>query len=420
MYYSLAYAHRARFCVVLGSGGGFVPSVVRQGQIDAGLSKTSRTVLIDGNKGDHGRPNYLANASSGFRSTWDVEVNIMLTDEAREILPRRWAEEGVAGGSPQPIDFLVIDADHTYGQSLVDAMKWLPLVSPTGWVCGKQGVVLAPRLSPHLGRVLDFVLTANPTPPHPSHHSIAMLHDTGDWALGCAKTPELLRKMGYAVLNFKTWGGGFALVRPKSSPAVVVDSIGEGVQGEVYFEVDSEDPKELARRVREICVTRGLNMLWGRRCDDFLGDIAVNKEYGSGGETTTFDLEGVKINADRLRNLREALRVAKEYKDEGVAAAVIAEEIATAEHAIDGVEMQRENGPKAVVERKSSAKVAGSHGFAYDDDDDRWKKQGAGDDEVSFHELVVQPAVNCRPPLLSGKQCRGQETEEEPQRWNRL
>src|SRR5579872_1208850 len=49
-YYGLVYAMRAKTCVCLGSGDGFVPRVLRQAQRDLGL-EDSKTILIDGDTG---------------------------------------------------------------------------------------------------------------------------------------------------------------------------------------------------------------------------------------------------------------------------------------------------------------------------------------------------------------------------------
>ena len=46
LYYSLAYSIRARTCVCLGSGGGFVPRLMRQAQRDLDL-EGGRTILVD-------------------------------------------------------------------------------------------------------------------------------------------------------------------------------------------------------------------------------------------------------------------------------------------------------------------------------------------------------------------------------------
>jgi hypothetical protein len=56
LYYSLAYATKATTCVCLGSGGGFVPRLMRQAQRDLGIPG-GRTILVDGAYEVHqGRP----------------------------------------------------------------------------------------------------------------------------------------------------------------------------------------------------------------------------------------------------------------------------------------------------------------------------------------------------------------------------
>src|SRR5690349_21274860 len=47
LYYSLVYARRTRVAVCLGSGGGFVPRLMRQAQRDLGIDADSRTILVD-------------------------------------------------------------------------------------------------------------------------------------------------------------------------------------------------------------------------------------------------------------------------------------------------------------------------------------------------------------------------------------
>ena len=47
IYYALAYSARAKTCVCLGSGGGFVPRMMRQAQRDLNI-EGSRTFLVDG------------------------------------------------------------------------------------------------------------------------------------------------------------------------------------------------------------------------------------------------------------------------------------------------------------------------------------------------------------------------------------
>src|SRR4051812_20243373 len=77
LYYAFAYALRARIAVCLGSGGGFVPRVLRQAQRDLRLAR-SRTFLVDANRQEAGWgcPNWLSKDSL-FRKEFP-EVTILL------------------------------------------------------------------------------------------------------------------------------------------------------------------------------------------------------------------------------------------------------------------------------------------------------------------------------------------------------
>ena len=72
LYYALAYSLRSRTCVCLGSGGGFVPRLMRQAQRDLDL-EGSRTILVDGapqvrqeRKEIWGSPDWLAEDSTFY------------------------------------------------------------------------------------------------------------------------------------------------------------------------------------------------------------------------------------------------------------------------------------------------------------------------------------------------------------------
>ena len=212
---SLSYAARATRCVVLGSGGGFVPAALRQAQRDAGIGAESETVLVDGDANPPGapQPNYHAGGaarSGGFRAAWpEVELVRALTDDAVELLRARW-------GAADAIDVLVIDADHTHAQSLRDAELWLPLLRARG--------------------------------------GVAVLHDTGGCAMGCAKTPGVLRARGYDVVNLPSFGDGIALVRaPRAPPSpAVLDLVGAprylaDDREEWYVEIDDDADAAAAR-----------------------------------------------------------------------------------------------------------------------------------------------------------------------------
>src|SRR5437016_12503971 len=93
-YYSLVYGSKARMAVCLGSGGGFVPRLMRQAQRDAGIAVRSRTILVDGDVPDAGwgSPQWLE-PDSFFRVHYpDVELVLESTSAAAE---RVFGAEGV-------------------------------------------------------------------------------------------------------------------------------------------------------------------------------------------------------------------------------------------------------------------------------------------------------------------------------------
>ena len=111
LYYSLAYSLKTKTCVCLGSGGGFVPRMMRQAQRDLGL-QGSRTLLVDGTlqvpqskKDIWGEPCWVPE-DSVFRTNYpDVEIMLELTETAF----RNYFQPNNV-----KIDFLHIDADHHY------------------------------------------------------------------------------------------------------------------------------------------------------------------------------------------------------------------------------------------------------------------------------------------------------------------
>ena len=129
LYYALAYSLRATTCVCLGSGGGFVPRLMRQAQRDLGLSD-SRTILVDGTKqvdpakkAIWGEPCWTE-PDSFFRTRYsDVEIVFELTETAF----RDYFE-------PQriQIDYLHIDADHHYDGANLDWDLFSTLVPDSG------------------------------------------------------------------------------------------------------------------------------------------------------------------------------------------------------------------------------------------------------------------------------------------------
>jgi hypothetical protein len=119
LYYTVTYATRAKVAVCLGSGGGFVPRLMRQAQRDAGIGDSARTILVDGDirDGDWGSPQWL-DSDSFFRVEYpDVEIVLERTSDAAEHV---FAEQGVC------IDYLHIDADHSFDGCLEDFVRYRP------------------------------------------------------------------------------------------------------------------------------------------------------------------------------------------------------------------------------------------------------------------------------------------------------
>ena len=111
LYYALAYATKARTCVCLGSGGGFVPRLMRQAQRDLNITG-ARTFLVDGaqhvskdRKDVWGTPYWLKEDSTFRKNYPEIELVLRLTEDAfnEVFVPNKIS-----------IDYLHIDADHHY------------------------------------------------------------------------------------------------------------------------------------------------------------------------------------------------------------------------------------------------------------------------------------------------------------------
>lgn len=159
LYYALAYALRAKRCVCLGSGGGYVPWLMRQAQHDLGLAAESETVLIDADlpEAGWGRPEFLHRPNDPFLAEADVRIVVAKTCDA------------VAEFAGLAIDYLHIDADHSYAGVRGDFDAWSPLVAPGGAItlhdtryvfgapnqCGVPQVVRELRADPRWD-IVDF------------------------------------------------------------------------------------------------------------------------------------------------------------------------------------------------------------------------------------------------------------------------
>jgi hypothetical protein len=174
LYYSFVYLLKAKVAVCLGSGGGFVPRIMRQAQRDLDIEKSSRTMIIDLNKPElhYGSPDYLHDGSFLKELFPAIEIIIKPSRDAADI----FLEKGIK------IDYLHIDADHSFIGSLSDYKMYRPLMAE------------------------NFIIT---------------LHDTN--LDGVAKTVEYIRTQeDVEVIDFSYLWGGLAVVKPKKAPAVPI------------------------------------------------------------------------------------------------------------------------------------------------------------------------------------------------------
>ena len=167
LYYSLCYMFRPKVCVCLGSGGAFVPRLMRQAQRDMGVAGYTRTILVDGNMGGYGQPNWLGEDSFLRTCYKDIEINISTTDDAAIAFKKQGLE----------IDYLHIDADHSHAGSLRDFDNFLPLMRP--------------------GSIITF------------HDTRKGSHDT----VTCWQALEEIRSRGFELLDFDRLGSGVAIIK---------------------------------------------------------------------------------------------------------------------------------------------------------------------------------------------------------------
>ena len=121
IYYALPYLLKAKLCVCLGSGGGFVPRIMRQAQRDLGISNVSKTVVVDGNMELEcwGSPDYF-DGPTFFTENFDVELIEKKTVDAIADLGK--------------IDYLHIDANHKYKNVKEDFWLYRHLMSLCSFV----------------------------------------------------------------------------------------------------------------------------------------------------------------------------------------------------------------------------------------------------------------------------------------------
>lgn len=170
-YYSIVYMLKAKLCVCIGSGGAFVPRIMKQAQRDLGLTG-ARTILVDAIAGEWGRPQWTAPDSFFRREYPDVEI---IFGKSHDV--------ALNEGADWKIDYLHIDGDHTYEGSLQDFHDYKKLMAPDGLIT---------------------------------------FHDTyGE--IPCYRTVADIRAEGHEVIDLREVGAGFALVKLKQDAAPMLE-----------------------------------------------------------------------------------------------------------------------------------------------------------------------------------------------------
>ena len=146
LYYCITYITRAKVAVCLGSGGGFVPRIMKQAQRDAGMERKGRTILIDGNRpqAGYGFPKYLHPKSFLNTHFPDIEIVIKTTKDAADM----FKEKNIK------IDYLHIDGDHSAEGTIADYETYRPFMA-------KEFIITIhdTRFSPGVAKAIEYIRT---------------------------------------------------------------------------------------------------------------------------------------------------------------------------------------------------------------------------------------------------------------------
>lgn len=135
--YSMIHHLRAKTCVCLGSGGGFIPRIMTEARMDlhdSGIFEGNRsvewgdtgtTILVDANNGVGGNTDGYLDKNSFFREYYPIRVIIDTTENAYYNF---FVKEDIK------IDYLHIDAGHSYEDVKRDFELFTKLLNPWGIV----------------------------------------------------------------------------------------------------------------------------------------------------------------------------------------------------------------------------------------------------------------------------------------------
>ena len=123
--FSLVKLIKPKVCVVIGSGCGIIPRIIREAQIDSG-SYDSKTYLVDLGSGMGAQPDLIHNKESLFRKLYPeiiVYKNYSYPDGLEYVKNKE-----------EKIDILWIDGDHGYQGSKKDFHFYSQMVSDNGLI----------------------------------------------------------------------------------------------------------------------------------------------------------------------------------------------------------------------------------------------------------------------------------------------
>ena len=124
LYFILPYIIKAKTCVCLGSGGGLVPKLMRQAQREVKVPD-SKTIIVDANmpEASWGEPHWLNKLEHSLRKTYPEIIHLLIkTDDAVDVIHKQFGF----------IDYLHIDADHSYDGCLNDFLNYKDLMKSGG------------------------------------------------------------------------------------------------------------------------------------------------------------------------------------------------------------------------------------------------------------------------------------------------
>lgn len=182
--FSLVKMIKPDVCVVIGSGSGVIPRIIREAQISSGASHNSKTYLIDLGESMGAMPNLIHNKESLFCKLYP-EIIISKCHS----YPQGF---NFIKQSESKIDILWIDGDHSHNGSLTDFIHYSNLLTD-------KGIIFMHDTSPNgIGNKQPSWCGVNKT--------IEVIND---------KYNKKFEILNFAKINNFNPGSGFAIIKKK-------------------------------------------------------------------------------------------------------------------------------------------------------------------------------------------------------------